>query len=224
VSILVLCPTRGRPGKVTEAYQSFLETVRDEHSRFLAVVDDNDPELAAYRELVPLCIVPPGRPGMTDALNAAAALHWDEYDVLGFVGDDHRFRTHGWDVAFGMALAEAPGLAYGNDLLRHNGDIATQWFVNSSIVRAIGYFALPACKHLYLDNAWRVMGDALGSRHYFADIVIEHMHPMAGKAEWDEGYARVNAQSLYDEDRVAFEAWIRDGLEDDVAKVRAAIS
>jgi hypothetical protein len=222
--MLVLCPSRGRPDKAIEAYQSFLATVRDSGSKFLVVVDRDDPDASGYANHVPVLMVEPsGRSGMTDPINKAAASVWDDYDILGFIGDDHRFRTPGWDVTFTAALTEAPGLAYGNDLLRRNGDIATQWFVNARIVRALGYFALPACRHLYLDNAWRVLGDALGSRHYFDDVIIEHMHPMAGKAAWDAGYQRVNSQQWYDEDRLAFESWLRSGgAEADVHRVRAS--
>jgi hypothetical protein len=43
------------------------------------------------------------------------------------------------------------------------------------------------------------------------DVVIEHMHPIAGKAEWDEGYIRVNDGSMYATDAKSFTHHIESG-------------
>jgi hypothetical protein len=44
---------------------------------------------------------------------------------------------------------------------------------------------------------------------YLEDVIIEHMHPVAGKADWDEGYREVNAQEVYSADALAYNNYIK---------------
>ena len=38
--------------------------------------------------------------------------------------------------------------------------------------------------------------------------IIEHLHPIGGKVEWDEQYREVNAQEVYSADAIAFKDYI----------------
>jgi len=49
------------------------------------------------------------------------------------------------------------------------------------------------------------------------------VHPVAGKAEWDEGHQRVNAQEIFDADELAYGAYHRDRFAADAAKVRSLL-
>jgi hypothetical protein len=82
--------------------------------------------------------------------------------------------------------------------------------------------ALPGLVHLYVDNAWLELGRAAGVLGYLPDIVIEHMHPGAGKADWDAGYAEANAPELDAADKAVFERWRTEQLAADVQRLRAA--
>lgn len=219
--LTVLCPSRARPDNAAECYRSFIDTRHNPDSELYFVLDEDDSTAADYD--VPIKLVERGRPGMTDALNTAARHAWNQSEIVGFVGDDHRFRSPGWDQVFIDQLAAAGGgLAYANDLNWQLGEIPTQIFGSSSIWKALGWMALPTAQHLYLDNAWRAIGDGLGRLFYFPDIVIEHLHPAFGKAEWDEGYRAVNSEAMYIHDRLAFNAWITNDLTEDLARVRLA--
>lgn len=223
MSILVLCPTRGRPQALREAFSSFDQTVTMLSSRMLGVVDLDDPQQSRYDEPF---LTPEHGGGMVAALNAAVQqvlLSPEPPDIIGFIGDDHRFRTVGWDTAITTAL-EKPGFAYGYDKFWHEGQIPTQVFISRPIVEALGYFALPTCHHLYVDNAWMALGQATGSIHWLRDVVIEHMHPAVGKAEWDEGYRLVNSDVMYEHDGNAFANWREShAYQEDVAKVQAVV-
>lgn len=220
MSLVVLCPSRGRPDKAKECYQAFLDTRHLTSTEMRFVLDEDDPAGSSYD--VPLFHVKRGRPGMTDALNEAAALMWDPFDIVGFIGDDHRFRTSGWDEMFTSVLRQSgPGLVYGNDLIRD--DIPTQIFGSSVIWKTLGWMALPTARHLYLDNTWRVLGDSLERLFYMPDVIVEHMHPTVGKAAWDAQYQVVNDPALYSSDGQAFAAWLADGAEADVERVRAVL-
>lgn len=198
-------------------------------TRMMAVIDPDDPEGDAYVSRANSLFdfhFPIHDGGMVNALNAAARYVLDEMpevEIIGFVGDDHRFRTLHWDKIIAETLAR-PGYAYGYDGFWHKGEIPTQIFISREIVKALGYFALPDCQHLYVDNAWREVAERLGVLHYKPELFIEHMHPAIGKAELDEGYKRVNAPEVWAHDQAAFEAWKASGrAADDARKVRRAI-
>lgn len=193
------------------------------------VIDRDDPAFHEYEELQAMPELLAGRvkiwhgphtPGMVGALNAAAAEFAPHFRYLGFVGDDNRFRTPGWDKRIVHELdAVNGGMGFCNDYIRN--DIPTHIFMSSSIPQTLGWMALPTCTHLYIDNAWRAIGDAIDRLFYFEDIVIEHLHPMWGKGQWDEGYRRVNDQRLYDRDHAAFQEWWATRAPADIAKLKA---
>jgi hypothetical protein len=224
--LLILCPTRGRPAAAKEAHESFLATKVREGSEIMFVVDDDDPTRVEYESERFLHLTLPSPGNMVTALNEAALWAMDRFHpkYLGFIGDDHRFRTIGWDRAFADLLeARGGGMVYGNDLFRPDGDIPTQIVMSASIVAALGWMGLPGCTHLYIDNAWQALGDGLGKLYYMPDVVIEHLHPAAGKADWDEGHRRVNAQEVYDHDGQVFADWMEASFARDLELARAAL-
>lgn len=222
MSIIVICPSRGRPHKAEEGYQAFLATRTREDSKMVFVVDADDATFNDYvKAKVPVVTYGHEGGGMGPPLNAAAADLALHYSILGFIGDDHRFRTRAWDQDIEDVLKK-PGMAFGNDLARN--DIPTQVFMSSVIVQALGWMSLPGAKHLYLDNTWRALGDLTGCLAYLPDVVIEHVHPFYGKGEMDEGYARVNQHSMYEHDSLVFQQWVESGrMAEDAEKVKAVL-
>jgi len=224
--LLVLCPTRGRPDAARETNESFEATRTRPGTHILFPVDSDDPMLGDYfAESYP--VLRQEAPGnMNRALNEAAL--WSIAELkpkyLGFIGDDHRFRTKGWDDHFVQLLdARGGGFVYGNDLFWPKGEIPTQIFISASIVEALGWMGLPGAKHLYLDNTWRSLGEATDSLYYMPDVIIEHMHPAGGKAEWDEGHLRVNTEAMYSHDRSVYESWLDGSMSEDIQRVRSAL-
>ena len=231
--LVVVVPSRGRPDAARELARTFAGTCTAQ-TRLLFAVDMDDPAhgdyiIGDYIAAVDLD-VPSARAAyvlgqdtttMVDALNQAAAVAVETGAfAVGFMGDDHRPRTVGWDRAYLDALhGLGTGIVYGNDLLQRER-LATQCAMTSDIVRALGWMAPPPLTHLYVDNFWMSLGAALGRLRYLPDVVVEHCHPFAGTGQWDAGYQRVNAPALYERDRVAFEAYMAAGFDADVAKVR----
>lgn len=236
--VVVICPTRGRPGRAAAMIESFRETAVRLETDLVLVVDDDDPELAGYLELparsllprygriaaphaVQVMILPRAESlDLTSATNLAAARIWDDDVVIGHVGDDHAFRTPAWDRRILEALAE-PGVAYGDDLLR-GPVLPTAAFLSAVIPRTLGWFALPGTRHMKIDTAWKTLGERLGRLHYLPDVVIEHLHPAAGKAAEDDGYAAARAGRAGD--AAAYRQWVHGNLERDVRRVRRAIA
>jgi hypothetical protein len=174
-------------------------------------VDKDDEELINYRTAVGveyILEIENTTRGMAYPVNVAAKKYANEYDFFTFIGDDHRFRTPDWDIALSKAIGTAPGLAYGNDLLQGQ-NLPTAVMMSNAIVSALGGMVPPKLRHLYLDNFWKKLGEDLGNLVYLPQVIIEHCHPLAGKAEWDEGYRTVNAREVYSLDALAYDFYIK---------------
>lgn len=214
--LAVLVPTRGRPGNAARLAEAFRVThALDAIPVFVA--DYDDPALPEYRRLlddgaIPRLMVtePAGGGGMTYPLNYAAMRYADLYDAVGFMGDDHLPRTDHWDSRVMDALDSLePRIVYGNDLLQGQA-LPTAVFMQSRMIRAMEFMAPRQLRHLYVDNFWKELGERTGGLVYLPDVVIEHLHPAAGKAEMDDRYRAVNAPET---DRGDRDAWhlMRDG-------------
>lgn len=225
--LIVIVPSRERPTAARELAEAFAETVAaDTHLWF--AVDDNDPQLAEYKALVreklggAVWVEVVSNPStMVHALNEAARAVVDEAPfAVGFMGDDHRPRTTGWDRAYLDALHElGTGIVYGNDLLQGE-NLPTQAAMTADIVAALGYMAPPTLRHMYVDNFWRELGRRADCLKYLPGVVVEHLHPAAGKADWDEGYARVNAPTVYAVDEDAFHQYLQTEMPAAAAAVQ----
>jgi hypothetical protein len=209
--MITLVPTRGRPMNAAQLLLAHeeLSTASD----LLFVIDANDPEHDQYHFEVgqELCMtIDNTSRGMAYPINKAAnaIAKQDKYDFFAFLGDDHRPRTAGWDALLIQAMQRRPSMAYGNDLFQGQR-LPTMIAMTSDIVKALGGMVPPKMKHLYLDNFWKKLGEDLGSLTYIDAVVVEHMHPVAGKAEWDEGYKEVNAQEVYSFDALAYQNYIQ---------------
>lgn len=225
--LVVIVPSRGRPEAATKLADAFRQTSVGD-STLVVAVDADDPNVDNYvptatSESTYKTMIGEGPMTMVRALNTVA-LHTAFLDdppfAIGFCGDDHRPRTLGWDKAYLDALREmGTGIVYGNDLLQGE-NLPTQCAMTSDIIRALGWMSPPTLTHLFVDNVWKVLGNGAGCLRYLPDVVVEHMHPVAGKAEWDDGHRRVNSSAMYERDAAAFDLWLRKSMVDDVAKIR----
>lgn len=230
----MVVPSRGRPHTVAELAAAFRETCTAD-TALLFAVDMSDETWPDYERAAEQAN-PSGRgsvfairspsTSMVEALNLGVRLvlenDWGA-EAIGFMGDDHRPRTRGFDRAYLDALAAKSGIVYGDDLLQRE-NLPTQCAMSVTLVKALGHMAPPVLAHLYLDNYWLTLGRTAGCITYLPDVVVEHVHPVAGKAVWDEGYARVNGRSMYLRDREAFEAyWVANG-DRDVVAARSLVS
>ena len=206
-NLAILVPSRERPHNIVDLIKSLDET--ETESDLIVILDDDEPCFEQYIQLgaTILTVEKDGR-GMAKPLNFAANLFKNDYHHFAFLGDDHRPRTKNWDVDFINALDELEtGLVYGNDLFQGE-QLPTAVAMTGNIVKALEGMVPPGMIHLYLDNFWLQLGKDLGAIRYMDHIIIEHLHPAAGKGEWDEGYKTVNAQDIYSADQKAFVEYI----------------
>lgn len=223
--LVVITPSRDRPQQFAEMIRAVGETT-DGRGEVLGLVDDDDPQLDAYDQLGAWLVIGQRKSlsawtneGVRHVLAGGLGVRLPRY--LASLGDDHRPRK-GWDLKLIEAIEQldGPGFAYGNDLYQ-GVNMPTAWVVSTEVVQALGWMMLPTCEHLYVDAAILALGKAAGRITYRPDVIIEHLHPYAGKADMDASYRESNSLERFASDRAAFDAWKRDGLADDAAKVRA---
>jgi len=208
----IIVPSRNRPHNIKELQQSFIET--DTKSRLFVVVDEDDETLDQYLSLennfTKVLTFERGRKGMADPLNNAARLlaTVKDWQYFIFVGDDHRPRTKHWDEVWRTNLDElGTGLVYGDDLLQ-GANLPTAVGMTADIVKELNGMIPDGFAHLYLDNFWLRLGQDLHAIRYLPETIIEHLHPIAGKSEWDSGYQEVNSNEINNADARMFGNYI----------------
>lgn len=218
--MIVLVPSRGRPANVARLQQAWADTGAT--ADLVVLVDDDDPELDAYRALGLPALVVGERQRIGPLLNDWAPRFATEWDVVGFMGDDHCPRTPGWDAAI-LGASTPWTVVYGDDLFQGE-NIPTAVFMGATLIRELGYFNPPGCDHLYLDNAWKLYGQYLDTLRYLPEVVIEHVHYLTGKATEDELYREVNAPAMYAHDQRAYTEWANHQAAIDLDRVKAAMA
>jgi hypothetical protein len=217
MAILAICPSRNRPHQADEVLESFMRTRQDKRSRLVFVVDEDDETIGQYPAEYVYRVPPTGKMGGALALAVADKSVLGDATSVGMIGDDNRFRTPGWDVSLDNWLTKRIGIAYGDDGFQHER-LPTAWWLSRPIVDQFG-MAHPELLHLYMDNYWQLMGEGAKCLRYFPDILIEHLHPLAGKSKSDAIYERGNSPSNINHDRSFFEAWQKGARADDVRRL-----
>jgi glycosyltransferase involved in cell wall biosynthesis len=208
----IIVPSRNRPHNIKELQQSLTDT--DTKSTLFVVVDEDDETLDQYLSLennfTKVLTFERGRKGMADPLNNAARLlvTVENWQYFIFVGDDHRPRTKHWDEVWRTNLDElGTGLVYGDDLLQ-GANLPTAIGMTADIVQTLNGMIPDGFAHLYLDNFWLRLGQDLNAIRYLPETIIEHLHPIAGKSEWDSGYQEVNSNEINNADARMFHNYI----------------
>jgi hypothetical protein len=213
--LLLIVPTKGRPDKHLEFYESFKtnSTVTD----LIFVLSKGDVE---YPRIPGVRYETVDSPTMSGKLNTTAVKYANDYNYIAFMGDDVRIRTNGWDAKMLDEISSIPNvIAYGNDLYQGE-NLPTAVLMDSNIIRILGFMSPPAFKHLYIDNFWKKLGEGLSSLKYFPEIILEHLHFTIGKAVEDKTYKETSSSQAFLEDREAYHNYIDNNLDNDIAKLK----
>ena len=214
MKMCVVVPSRGRPENAERLAQAFKDTGAE--ADLYIVIDNDDPKWNEYAKSENYKKLPADNKtgGCAKSLNTGAVLLLDItkyplYDYFVFMGDDHIPRTPGWDKAFIQALGTNTGIVYGDDLLQ-GANLPTAYGMSRDLVNELRGMTFPGCVHLFFDNFVKQLGLDLEYLKYLPDVIIEHMHPVAGKAEMDEGYERVNQPKWYEKDLLTLQRYLSD--------------
>lgn len=227
MDLTVFVPSRGRPNQIVGFASDFFALARG-NTRLVIVLDEDDWDLARYKAKIDgryeVYVAKPTRRGMVGALNGA----YRAYERLsslgfavGFMGDDHVPRTEGWDVHYVEALRGlGTGFVYGDDLFQGEA-MPTQVAFTSDIARSLSYMSPPELDHLCVDLVWKEWGLAIDAIKYLPEVVVEHMHPLAGKGRYDKAYKAVNSNLMARHDSQAYREYMENGrFAEDVGRIK----
>lgn len=222
--IAVIVPTRGRPDNAQRLVNVFRDTTGGlDETHLIFGLDDDDDALDGYDDVMHderTTFITGPRLRMAGTLNAIAREVAYDYDIIGFMGDDHCPRTKRWDTRIADAMVPG-GIVYGNDLIQ-GAALPTEVFLDAKIVQTLGGFVPDGFIHLFLDNTWKTWGEKTGKLIYLDDVIIEHLHPLVGKAESDAGYTDVNSHAVWTADEIRYNDYVSSGeLDADVQKLKA---
>lgn len=221
--LAVIVPTRSRPQNVAGIIKAWTKTGAWGVADLWWVLDADDmtfdqyqTEFEAHPGKIRQHIREAWQP-LVPKLNASAVGLRKEhgYRYLAFMGDDHLPRTEMWAHTLVSFHSRRPGyIYYGRDGIQDQR-LPTWWSMDGRIVERLGRMVPAPVQHLYCDNAIKALGERTGRLGYLPDVLVEHMHPVAGKAAMDPQYERVNRIQQYERDRLAFEGWVASGLDHD---------
>lgn len=226
----VIIPTRSRPWTIQSIAKAFDQTCTA--NTWIVFYVDGCPQLDAYQQearkaqsIYPRMFLLSGpRRRLVGALNHHAVLMATAEHppfAIGFMGDDHRPLTHGWDTRYVQALQEmGSGIVYGDDELQGE-NMPTQVAMTSDIICTLGFMAPPALQHLYCDNFWLDLGRSADCIRYLPDVVVRHNHPDVGRSPRDASYAESNSAAQYAHDSAAYREFCQVRLDIEVQKVRS---
>lgn len=223
--ISLLCPTRGRPGNVARMTASARETASGPVEFVFRADDDAPGSVPAEVAAMPDVRVVTGPRVTLSAL-------WNEChaaasgDIFMQCDDEAVFRSEGWDEQVTAAFAAVPdriAFVHGRDGHQPDGTFGTLGFLHRRWTDAVGYFTPPYFSCDYGDTWLNDVANALGRRVYLPGVVTEHMHPVAGKGQWD--VTHLERLSRGSADNVAgLYASLGAERDADVARLRAVMS
>lgn len=195
----ILLPTRGRPDFANRLLESIADTAeRPGELEVLFYIDADDPESLARigrqgLAVKKLC----GPPGCGIGVMTNVLYRESRGAFVLLCGDDNVFRTPGWDARVRAEFARFPdgvALVYPNDLYQGE-QICTAPFISREVCELMGGPCPPVYVSSYIDTHLLnifVHLEHMGHKRriYLPDVVLEHLHHLAGKAQFDETYAR----------------------------------
>lgn len=227
--LLTICPSRNRPDKLARMLESFYNT-RTSETQIVVYIGEEDPRLKEYEQVLKGVNHRVGpRKSLVEVLNFMAA---EEYPGLSYyqeINDDHVYHTKTWDEALIGAIEAGGGwgISCANDLMTNEPwEVARHpsgAVISGNIVRVLDCFVYPGLDHLFTDTYLRDIAEGIGRYYHLTDVIIEHCHPISGKAERDEGYKLVYDHKAYNLAHRAFLQWLKLHKAKDIQKLKEAM-
>ena len=211
--IAIIIPTRERSHKIDDLHKQWFNMLDITCSTDCIIVLDEDNEQTYPRlsGFIYIIVKMGTQKGANYPLNQAAVALCNNYEYIGFWGDDHFPRTLNWNsIMYEVLNTNKPyAIGYGNDLFQKE-NLPTEVIMDSKYIQKLGYMSHPNFSHLYIDNFWKFMGIYMGNLNYMDNVIIEHLHYSLGKCPFDSMYGINNTQECYSVGRFIFNEVITD--------------
>ncbi len=222
--LLVMVPTRGRKAQCERLLKSFRETASP-GTDIVFILDEDDEETYAgtdWGDALHGVLAPRGT--LQEKLNQTAAAMQDAYPALFWTGDDHVFKTPGWDKLMLAVLEDMGGTGWVYPDTKRRSDVPEIWMCSTDMVQALRWFFPPQLCHYYGDNSVGELGKRAGLIRWCAEAVIDHLHySVTPDVEHDEVY-RSAEETFGASDLAAFQEWRASQLANEVSVLRRNFS
>lgn len=205
MSLLVIVPTRTRPGQCARLIRSFEDTTHDADLLFVTDSDDDsykDMDWHGFRHGV---MDPRGC--LTEKLNKTVSLEIGNYDHIMWTGDDHVFETRDWDRLLLRALDEIGGSGWVYPANGRRSDVPETWLCSCDVVAELNWFANPVLGHYYIDNTIADIGKRTSLLRYCPQVVISHRHYQVDKETPRDALYLETEATWGERDLKAFQDW-----------------
>lgn len=198
--ISILLPTRNRPGNLSRLYESICQTTTQLNNIELCVyIDSDDTVSLPIIQYISTKINTKAISG--EYQRGVRTPQWMLYnslyeqasnDIIMYCADDVVFRTEGWDsivTSTFNTLKDKIALVYGPDGFQGGTvPVCTHGFIHKNWVEIVGHFFVKHFNVAYNDTWFTEVAESIKRRFYIQNLYIEHIHPAAGKSNWDETY------------------------------------
>ncbi len=222
--LLVIVPTRGRKANCGRLLESFRATASD--GTDICFILDPDDEATydgvEWGDALHAILAPRGT--LADKLNQTATAMASQYSALMWTGDDHVFRSPGWDTAMLAVLAGMGGEGWVYPHTVRRQDVPEIWLASAGITAELGWFFPPFLSQYCGDNVIAELGKRSGLIRYCGEAVVEHLHySIHPGTERDATYAEAE-EAHGPADLAALHQWRAEQMPYDTARLRRKFS
>lgn len=205
----ILVPVLGRPQNVSPTLKSIAKATTMTYRVIFIATEGDEREIAALKKERATYLVHPEPAGRA---NFAKKINWayEQTDApwLFQAADDLKFH-HGWDI-YAMRIAERQGAGVigtndlGNKLVMRGGHSTHTFFSRSYIETYGGTYddtGTVFCElydHQYTDNEFVQTAIRRGQWAFSKRSLVEHMHPVWKKGEFDDTYTKAFRETKED--------------------------
>ena len=197
--VLVKLPSRGRPEKLLDVLNLYVNTARDTSRMFFMITLDSDDPTVDTPLIDSLISVHPNvRVHVGVSGTKIKAINRDMeaapfFDILLLASDDMIPIVAGYDEIIRSKMHKhyptTDGVLWFNDGLQGNG-LNTLAIMGRRYYQRFGYIYNPIYQTLWCDKEFTDVSILLGRQTYFPEVIIEHRHFVNGKAAVDETYIK----------------------------------
>lgn len=220
--LLTVCPSRIRPERLMQMFESW-ETTRSDWNDLVVYVADDDPRLEDYKRVCSgknLKLVIGKRLTKVGVDNYITTELYPDYEYYSEINDDHIYHTKYWDKILVEEIERRGGwgFACGNKEGLPSGMV-----ISGNIIRTLGYQTTPLLEQTYGDNYHLELGEALGLFYRVEGVDIEHRHHIFGKADLDDNYRAVLSQEALSRGLAGLNEWREKYKQRDIDKIKRAM-
>ena len=196
MKISIILPTRKRNNQLKRLISSICDTAYDISNIEVCIYYDYDDKETLENIIILIKEYPVTIKYITnneEKLNISQMWNYaynniSSGDIIMQCGDDVEFKTKNWDkiiIEEFMKYDDKIVLLYGDDLLQHER-LATHSFVHKKWIEISGFWLPPYFVSDYTDTWLNEVATNINRKVYLPNVITEHHHFTAGKAEIDE--------------------------------------